>query len=484
MNNNVDFDFHFLLKLLFKYWVVLLLGCILGSTTGFVVNKWIFEPEYESSVTVYAWQSNNGPDEIYSVKYQDIEANSRLVNDYKEIITSFRVQDEVFNQIKQNFPDVHNSDYKINTNLLRNTRILKIVASSSDPKLAQFAANATTSVFEKVVQSVMQQKNIKIIDSARLPKDPVSPKRSVNIMVGFITGLFLALLIVSAKELLDWTIKVPEEVLERLGKNVIGTIPENEDPDNGKKRKGKFGHSNKGSRIFIDEKDSSTIVEAFKILRTNIEFSIPGKQKSKIIMFTSTLPNEGKTTIVSNLALSMCESGKKVVLLDCDLRKPFLHKFFDVDNSQGIVSILVGKASLEDSINKNLLGKGLDLIVSGPIPPSPTELLMSDAYTQLLDELSKNYDYVFIDAPPTLNMADTAIIGRLVDATMLVITAGKTRIELIKRCIRQLHQSNIEVSGILLNRFNPDGGKFGYYHYHYHYSDSKQNKQHVEVKRV
>jgi capsular exopolysaccharide synthesis family protein len=482
--NSVDFDFQFLLKLLFKYWMFLLIGCILGSLAGIFASKWIFTPEYESSVTLYAWQSNSGVDEISSVKYQDIEANSRLVNDYKEIIISFRVQDEVFKQIKQNFPDVLITDYKINTTLLRNTRILKIIALASDPKLAQAAANTTTSVFEKVVQSVMQQKNIKVIDAARLPDTPISPRRPLNIMVGFITGLLLALLTVSARELLDWTIKVPEEVLERLGKNLIGTIPENGESENGRKHNGKLGQPQKEARIFIDEKDSSAIVEAFKILRTNIEFSIPGKQKSKLIMFTSTLPSEGKTTIISNLALSMCESGKKVVLIDCDLRKPFLHKFFKVDNSHGVASILVGKVTLEDAIQKNILGKGLDLIVSGPIPPSPTELLMSDAYKQLLDELSQNYDYVFIDAPPTLNMADTAIIGRSVDATMLVVTAGKTRIELIRRCIRQLHQSNIEVSGILLNRFNPGDGKFGYYHYHYHYSDFKQDSPHVKFEQV
>jgi capsular exopolysaccharide synthesis family protein len=115
------------------------------------------------------------------------------------------------------------------------------------------------------------------------------------------------------------------------------------------------------------------------------------------------------------------------------------------------------------------LNSGLDLISSGPMPPNPTELLMSDAYKQLLGELAQHYDYVFIDTPPTLNMADTAIIGSLVDATMLIITAGKTRIELIKRCIRQLHQTNIEVSGILLNRFNIESIKYNYYYkYHYH----------------
>jgi len=133
------------------------------------------------------------------------------------------------------------------------------------------------------------------------------------------------------------------------------------------------------------------------------------------------------------------------------------------------VPVLVGKASVQDAVHKNVLNSGLDLISSGPIPPNPTELLMSDAYKQLLSELSQSYDYVFIDTPPTLNMADTAIIGSMVDATMLVITAGKTRIELIKRCIRQLHQTNIEISGVLLNRFNVETVKYNYYYkYHYH----------------
>ncbi|MHB9140244.1 MAG: CpsD/CapB family tyrosine-protein kinase, partial [Victivallaceae bacterium] len=270
---------------------------------------------------------------------------------------------------------------------------------------------------------------------------------------------------------------IPEEVLERLNKNVIGTIPEADQrainkTDNNNRQ-------NNFQRLFASEEKNSVTAEAFKMLRTNIEFSIPGKKKSKIIMFTSSLPGEGKTTTISNLALSMCDSGKRVVLIDCDLRKPFLHKFFKVDNNHGVVSALVGKASVQEIIHKNVLNKSLDLISSGPIPPNPTELLMSDAYKQLLSELSQNYDYVFIDAPPTLNMADTAIIGSLVDAVILVITAGKTRIELIKRCIRQLKQTNIEVSGILLNRFNIEAIKYNYYykyHYHAYYSESTDKK--------
>lgn len=465
-----DFKFNIdgqtVLHILLKYWLIILCSAILGGILGWIFNKWVFDPVYESTKTVFAWESNESETKNIVAKVQDIDANTRLVNDYKEIITSRKVQKAVSALVKEKFPDGKYT-YKVNSDLQRNTRIIRITAYCSNPAVAQFVADTTADVFIKTVQEIMNLKNIKIIDVAELPEAPIKPLLPLNIIVGFMLGLLMAVAVTAARELLDWTIKVPEEIPSRLNKNVIGTIPEGS-PLHGNNPDTNTRHSNV-SRMFVTENKQSAIAEAFKMLRTNIEFSIPGKKKSKVIMFTSTLPGEGKTTVISNLALSMCESGKKVVLLDCDLRKPFIHKFFKVDNSHGIVSVLVGKTSIQDAVHKNVLNSGLDLISSGPIPPNPTELLMSDAYKQLLDELAQHYDYVFIDTPPTLNMADTAIIGSLVDAAMLVITAGKTRIELIKRCLRQLHQTNIEVSGILLNRFNIESIKYNYYYkYHYH----------------
>jgi len=465
-----DFKFNIdaqaILHILLKYWLIILIAAIAGGVLGWVFNKWIFAPVYESTKTVFAWESNDSETKNLVAKIQDIDANTRLVNDYKEIIASRKVQKEVSELVKQKF-SADKYKYKVNSDIQRNTRIIRISAYCSNPAVAQFVANATADVFIKTVQEIMNLRNIKIIDVAELPENPVKPQLLLNIIVGFMLGLLIAVAVTTARELLDWTIKIPEEIPDRLNKNVIGTIPEAPQL-HGNKPDTKNNPSNV-SRIFVTENKQSAIAEAFKMLRTNIEFSIPGKKKSKIIMFTSTLPGEGKTTVISNLALSMCESGKKVVLIDCDLRKPFIHKFFKVDNSNGIVPVLVGKASVQDAVHKNVLNSGLDLISSGPIPPNPTELLMSDAYKQLLSELSQSYDYVFIDTPPTLNMADTAIIGSMVDATMLVITAGKTRIELIKRCIRQLHQTNIEISGVLLNRFNVETVKYNYYYkYHYH----------------
>ena len=464
-----DFKFNIdgqtVLHILLKYWLIILCSAILGGILGWIFNKWVFEPVYESTKTVFAWESNESEIKNIAAKVQDIDANTRLVNDYKEIITSRKVQKAVSALVKEKFPDGKYT-YKVNSDLQRNTRIIRITAYCSNPAVAQFVADTTADVFIKTVQEIMNLKNIKIIDVAELPEAPVKPRLPINIMVGLMLGLLVAVAITSARELLDWTIKIPEEIPDRLNKNVIGTIPEG----TASRNKTDTNHNQDNvSRTFVTENKHSAVAEAFKMLRTNIEFSIPGKKKSKVIMFTSSLPGEGKTTVVSNLALSMCESGKKVMLIDCDLRKPFTHKFFKVDNSNGVVSVIVGKASIQEVVHKNVWNSGLDLISSGPIPPNPTELLMADAYKQLLSELSQHYDYVFIDTPPTLNMADTAIIGSLVDATMLIITAGKTRIEIIKRCIRQLHQTNIEVSGILLNRFNIEAIKYNYYYkYHYH----------------
>lgn len=472
----LDVDLQSILRVLIKYWSIILVCAILGGFSGWILSKWVLKPAYESSVTIFAWETNENPNATNAIKYQDIEVNSRLVNDYKEIITSRKVRKAVSVLINEKFTN-GSREYKISSDLQRNTRVLKITASASTPELAQFAVTTTAQVFTSVVQEIMKMKNIQIVDVAELPEHKVSPKTGINIVLGFLLCLLLAFVICLVRELLDATIKVPEEIAERLGRNVIGTIP-NSDEAAETIRTNKQSGIIRSIRIFMNESGSSSIKEAFNILRTNIEFTVPGKAKSKIIMFTSALPGEGKSTVIANLALSVSDSGKKVAILDCDLRKPFLHKFFGVDNSKGLVSVLAGTAGLNDITHRNVLDKGLDLFSSGPIPPNPTELLMSGKFKLTLDELSKDYDYIFIDAPPTLNMADTAIIGHLADATMFIITAGKTRIELIKRCIRQLSQVNIEITGILLNRFDIEAIKYNYYynyHYKYHYYSYGEN---------
>jgi len=470
-----DIDLQTIVRIILKYWQIILLAAALGGFSGWGLSKWVFTPVYEANTTIFAWESSDD-EKTQKLKnqYMDIEANSRLVNDYKEIITSRKVQDEVYRLKQLKFINESKKNYKISSDIQRNTRMVKIVASSSNPEVAAFVANTTAEVFIKVIRDIMNLKSIQIIDAAELPENPVKPSPPVNAIIGFMLGLGLALLAASVKEMLDWTIKIPEEVPERIGKNVIGTIPEAKIDDQSQEDGPKNKHTvaMRTPRFFGAEKNNHAIVEVFKILRTNIEFMVPGKNKSKIVMFTSALPGEGKSTIIANLALSMSNSGKKVIILDCDLRKPFMHKFFSVDNTKGLVSIIVGAAPFQDAIHRNALNKGLDLISSGPIPPNPTELLMTDEFKQLLEELSQGYDYIFIDAPPTLNMADTSILGHLADATIFIITAGKTRIELIKRCLRQLSQTNIEISGILLNRFNIEAIKYNYYYYyyyHYHY---------------
>jgi len=461
-----NIDLQSCIRALLKYWQVILLAALLGGFSGWSLSQWVFMPVYESSITILACDAADR-DKVQQSMVQTIELSNRLVNDYKELISSRKVQNEVARLKKQRFPEEQQKNFSVNSDLQRNTRMIKITATSSSPAVAAFAANTTGEVFIKVVWEIMRLKSIQVLDAAVLPLTPKSPKPLVNTMLGFVLGLGLALLAALTRELLDWTIKIPEEIPERLGKNVIGTIPE----ANAGEEKSRPGMTIRARRFFGEEKNNHAVAEAFKILRTNVEFIMPGGRKSKIIMFTSALPGEGKSTVIANLALSMSESGRKVIILDCDLRKPFMHKFFSLNNSSGLVSIIAGAVPFQDVIHRDVLGKGLDIISSGPIPPNPTELLMTDGFKQLLTELAESYDYILLDAPPTLNMADTAIAGRLSDASIFIVTAGKTRIGLIKCCIRQLNQSGIEVSGILLNRFNAEAVKYSYYYYHYHYHE-------------
>ena len=208
-------------------------------------------------------------------------------------------------------------------------------------------------------------------------------------------------------------------------------------------------------------------------------------------MITSSMPGEGKTMIVSNLATVTADSGKRVLVIDCDLRKPALHKAFKLDRSRGLVNYLAGELEYNEIIISNQLDIGLDIIPSGPIPPNPTELLMSEKFRKLLDKAAVEYDYIFIDSPPCLNMADAAILGRLADRILFTVSANKTRVDFIKRSIEQLKQVDIDVAGIVLNRFSfknsgykyyqYGGGKY-YYAYAYAYNYGGDTQPEIEAK--
>ena len=208
----------------------------------------------------------------------------------------------------------------------------------------------------------------------------------------------------------------------------------------------------------INENSSFQAKEAYKTLRTNIMFSLPKNDLSKAILFTSAGSGEGKTTTLINMAISFVELGKKIILLDCDLRKPKIHKYAKIPQRVGVSNILGGFAKLEDCIVK--AEHGFDCIVAGQIPPNPSELLDSSALDEIINELKKTYEYILIDTPPINIVAETAAIASKVDGAILLASQNKSTKPEFDRAISILQFSNTKILGFVLNSAKTSNNKY------------------------
>jgi capsular exopolysaccharide synthesis family protein len=217
------------------------------------------------------------------------------------------------------------------------------------------------------------------------------------------------------------------------------------------------------------EKNSKSIsAEAYKTLRTNIQYSSFDKE-IKTILVTSTIPGEGKSTIAGNLALSFAQQDKKVLVIDCDLRKPALHKMFKLSNFKGLSDVIVGNSDLEKAMYN--YRDNFDILTSGKIPPNPSEILASNAMTMLLEKLKTMYDIIIIDSAPLQAVTDAQIISNKVDGTLLVIRAGLTKREAILQAKELLNQVNAKILGVVLNGAENNSEK------HYYYYGSKEESR-------
>ncbi|GMQ56970.1 CpsD/CapB family tyrosine-protein kinase [Vallitalea sediminicola] len=219
----------------------------------------------------------------------------------------------------------------------------------------------------------------------------------------------------------------------------------------------------------------SPISESYRMLRTNLHYLNIDKENKSIVV-TSSNPGEGKTTTMANLAITMSQAGQKVLLVECDLRKPRVHKTFGIDNNQGLVNIIVEKKPVKDIIHNLESIPNLDIITAGPIPPDPTELLESSIMKELVNKFREEYDVVLFDAPPVCSVTDAAILSSLVDGVILVIASGETNIESAKLAKKLLEKVNASILGVVLSK--ADISKSGGYYYHYYeYGEDNGNKR-------
>ncbi len=322
---------------------------------------------------------------------------------------------------------------------------------------------------EAQVSAGLKASNIRIVDSAEVPKRPVKPRVVLNLILGVLLGLGMGLGLAFFQEYLDNTLKTPDEVESLLRLPSLGVLP----------LIALNGTSN------LAEKDSLSItksgaqapppgmqsnpgsVEAFRSLRTSILLS--ANPVPKVVLITSAWPAEGKTTIAVNLGATLASLGSRVVVVDCDMRRPACHRSTGVKNEPGFVQSLTGHADLGEVILPVPGVANLSVIPCGPIPPNPAEVLSSAVAVELLRKLREEFEYVLVDSPPLLTVVDSRILSTLTDAVVLVVRAYKTPYDIVRRARALLYAAGARILGVTLNAVDirRDGYAYPYYRYGY-----------------
>lgn len=514
------------IALIWRWAWIIILGVIVASGTAFLVSK-NTTPVYRAEARFLI---DEAPGAGSSNEYSQILTEQRLAQTYVQIMSTNKVMEETISRLELPLT-VNQLKSKITVNAPQETQILEISVEDTDAARAANIANTIGQVFieqnltresqryaepianwekriteigdeiedldrqisalegvetpEEIaalsrletqrnearlryteafnelndlqVSQIQESNNIQPIEPAALPTSPIRPRTMSNTLLAAAVGGMLALGIIFLIEYLDDTVKTPDQVMEDTGLSTLGAIAfiKGEQP---------------GDRIITHIRPRDPVSEAYRVLRTNLSFSAIDKELQDVLI-TSSSPGEGKSTTVANLAAVLAQAGKKVIVVDADLRRPVQHKIFGLPNNQGLTTALLDQKTAVISHIQSTPIRGLQVMCSGPIPPNPAELLNSQRMSQVLAELREVADVIVYDTPPALTVADASILAPQVDGTMLVIDTGNTRRDTFIQAVQRLQKTGSNMFGVVMNRLRPgrSGYYYDYYYYYYHY---------------
>ena len=317
--------------------------------------------------------------------------------------------------------------------------------------------------------------NARIIDEAVVTDEAVKPKKilivAVSLLLGFIVGVVVSVM----RQALNRTIVDPNIIEKQLGVAIYAEIPFSEYQEK-LSRSAKKRSVNVSEELLAHASKDDLVLESFRSLRTSIQFALM-EAENKIIMISGPSPEIGKSFVSTNFAYLMAESGKKILLIDADMRKGHIHASFNIDKSPGLSETLSGEYELSKVIRKNTLHKGLDVITCGVYPPNPSELLMSNAFQGLLSQLEDGYDLIIIDTPPVLAVTDASIVGRYTATSFMILRSGSHNLRELQMSFKRFEQNGVKIKGAIFNGVELKKGRYGdkygngykYYGYQYDY---------------
>jgi len=330
---------------------------------------------------------------------------------------------------------------------------------------------------EVLISEASEAGRVRVVDEARPIYKRISPNKKRNYLIGLFLGLSTSIGLAFFREFLDQTIKTIHE-LQKRNLTILSLIPSiGKGFKYQKNRYQQVGNAEKIQRRLITHEDpKSPISEAYRSLRTSLMYTKKNRNLSNVILVSSPGPGEGKTTTISNLAITYANLGKKTILLDTDLRKPVIHNVFSISREPGISRLISGSDLSYNNVIKKTQFDNLDVLTSGVIPPNPSEILASNEMDDLLKNLREKYDVILMDAPPLLAVTDAFVCMKYVDQFIMVARSGITEKSGLDRALTLLKQADANLAGVVVNAIDTSNSYYsGYYYnyYNYYYSDEK-----------
>lgn len=447
-------DLRNFVRLLRSHWLLIALVTLVAGASSAVLTSRMTR-EYSSSVTFYvSAQAQASRDPIAA--YEGALFSQQEVQSYVDLLTGPRLAQSVADALRLRMSAARLSG-ELTARLVPQTVLLTATVTDTSPNRAKAIAQAIGTQFVKLVDSLERPPGkgpamvrITVVAPATLSSTPVSPQPMKNIGIAVGLGLLAGIGLAALRRSLDTTVKSVDQLTTVTdGKPVLGTVPSD--------------HAARKRPIIVDASSFGRRAEAFRKLRTNLQF-LDVDMPHKVLLITSCLPEEGKSSTTCNLAVALAQSGKRVIVVEADLRRPRATGYLGLPGGAGVTSILLGSAEVSDVIQS--WGDDLfTVLASGPPAPNPSELLGSHRMRQLIEELRASYDYVLVDTPPVLPFADALATGPACDGALLVVRYGKIRADHVRRTAAALSAVGISLLGTVLSmspeKRNPEYG-YGY----------------------
>lgn len=461
-----------------KAWLVCVIAVLCAAITC-VGTFFFITPQYESAAMFYVNNSNLSlGDTSLSISSGDLTTSRNLVDSYIVILKTRETLVDVIDYAgaSRTYKELRTM---ITANAVNETEIFQVTVTSPDPQEAERLANAIAYILPKRIGTIIDGTSARVADAAVVPTRPSSPSYTQNTLLGFLLGFLLSVGVIVLREIYDTTIRSEEDITQNSRHPILAAVPDMTAPSKGsyyygssrsKSKKGKYATAKPQTKpAVIGPNISFAASEAYKLLRTKLQFSFADENDCHVIGLSSALSGEGKSLTSVNLAYTLSQLDKKVLLVDCDMRRPTLAEKLGVLNYPGLSNYLTRQCSVDDLVQECELKKGentFHVIVAGQNPPNPVELLSSERMKKALLSMRKVYDYVILDLPPVGEVSDAMAIAKETDGILLVVRQNYCDRNVLVDTINQFDFINAKTLGIVFNCTVEGGGK-GYYKKYY-----------------